>query len=57
MLVHAHAGVRFIAMDRVIFAIFYAMGASLGIGRELDKSLMSLRGTLCGGGFSSTDRG
>jgi len=57
MLAQAHAGVCFIAMDRIIFAIFYAMGTSLGIGRELDKSLMSLRGTLCGGGFDSTGRG
>jgi hypothetical protein len=57
MLAHAHASVCFIAMDRIIFAIFYAMRASLGIGRELDKSLMSLRCTLCGCGFGSSGRG
>lgn len=42
MLAHAHASVCFIAVDRIVFAIFYAMWASLRIGWELDKSLMSL---------------
>jgi hypothetical protein len=42
LLAHAHASVCIIAMDRVVIAIFYAVRASLGIGRELDESLVSL---------------
>lgn len=42
LLAHAHAGVCLVAMDRIIFAIFYAVWAGLGIGRELDESLMGL---------------
>jgi hypothetical protein len=39
---HAYASICLIAMDRIVFATFYAVRASLGIGRELDESLMSL---------------
>jgi hypothetical protein len=42
LLAHTHASVCLVAMDCIIFAVFYADWASLGIGGQLDESLMSL---------------
>jgi hypothetical protein len=42
LLAHVHASVCLIAVDGIIFAVLYAVWAGLGIGRELDESLVSL---------------
>jgi hypothetical protein len=42
VLAHAHTRVCLVAMDLVILAGFYWKWASLWIGRELDKLLVSL---------------
>lgn len=57
VLAHVHASVRLIAVDCVIFAVLYAVWAGLRIGRELDESLVGLRGALCGGGFGGSGGG
>ena len=53
VLAHAHARVRLIAVDLVVLAWFGVEGSGLGVGRELHEFLVSLGGTLCGGGFDT----